>query len=264
MAYDTYRLWEGDVPGALGTQEKDIPTITVYPAKKGTQPRPAMVILPGGGYRFLAQHEGPAYAEFFSENGYTCFEVKYRLGIDGYHYPAMLWDAARAVRWVRAHAGQYEVDPEKIAMIGSSAGGHLLSSLATHFDPGDPNAADPIDRYSSRPTVGVLCYSVVSMVDVPHSPSKPLILGVYPTPEQLHDISPVEHVTEKTPPCFMMHTVEDEKVDVGQSLMFADALHRNGVPFEIHIYEKGKHGIALGNGHPWTVECLRWLNERLG
>lgn len=264
----TLPLWQGPVPGALGTEPKDTPTITIYPAKPGSQqgpgPQPAMVILPGGGYTFLAAHEGPAYAEWLSDQGFPSFLVQYRLASDGYRWPAMLWDATRALRWVRAHAAQYGVDPQRIGMIGSSAGGHLLASLATHSDAGNPAASDPVERFSSRPTLGVLCYAPVS-VDL-LSPASALIdrlLGPGATPEQIAGISPVDCVTADTPPCFMMHTVADAKVNVLQSLAFAQALQKQGVPFEVHIYETGRHGIALSiPGHPWPGECIRWLRER--
>lgn len=177
----------------------------------------------------------------------------------------MLWDAARAVRWVRAHAAEYAIDPLRVGMIGSSAGGHLLASLATHYDDGDAHAADPIERFSSRPTLGVLCYAVLS-TDLlpPGSALSEFLLGPNPTPAEIDQISPVKFVNAHTPPCFMMHTVEDRKVNVLQSLVFAEALHQHGVPFEVHIYEKGHHGIALAKGHLWTLECIRWLNERFG
>ena len=268
MTESTYRLWEDAVPGALGTEPEDTPTITIYPAKPGSSqgagPQPAIVILPGGGYRFLAQHEGPAYAEWLSENGFTCFLVQYRLASDDYRWPAMLWDAARAMRWTRCHAAEYQVDPQRIGMIGSSAGAHLLASLATHFDDGDPQAADPVERFSSRPSLGVLCYGVFS-TDLLGCDSDFVarLVGPDATPEQINAFSPVKSVTANTPPCFLMHTVEDEKVNVMQSLVFAEALHQHGVRFEVHIYEKGAHGIAVKKQHPWPAECIRWLNEQL-
>lgn len=141
MAYETFRLWEERVPGAQGTDEKDIPSITVYPAKAGSTSRPAMVVLPGGGYRFLTQHEGPAYAEWLSENGFTSFLVKYRLAVDAYRYPCMLWDAARAVRWVRAHAAEYAIDPLRVGRSARQPAGicwprwRLIMMMATRMQP---------------------------------------------------------------------------------------------------------------------------------
>ena len=268
MTYQTFPLWEGAVPGALGSEPKDTPTITVYPAQpgsqKGSSPHPAMIILPGGGYTFIAQHEGPAYAEWLSASGFTSFMVTYRLASDGYRWPTMLWDAARAVRWVRCHAEEYGVDPRRIGLIGSSAGGHLLASLATHYDEGQPASADPVERFSSRPNLGVLCYAPV-LVDPPQYAGllAERLFGEGASPQQMDAISPLKAVTAQTPPCFMMHTVEDEKVDVMHSLMFAEALKQNGVPFEVHIYAQGRHGIALSiKDHPWPGECIRWLNER--
>lgn len=268
MTHPSFLLWEGPVPGTLGDEPKDIPTITVYPAKPGSQkgsaPYPAMVILPGGGYRFLAEHEGPAYAEWLSENGFTCFVVQYRLASDGYRWPAMLWDATRAVRWVRCHAADYQVDPQRIGMIGSSAGAHLLASLATHYDDGDPQAADPVERFGSRPSLAVLCYGVLSIALLkPDSDFVIRLLGPDAPQEQVDAFSPIKSVTAETPPCFLMHTVADEKVTVLQSLAFAAELQKHGVPFEVHIYEKGAHGIAVKKPHPWPGECVRWLCEKL-
>jgi acetyl esterase/lipase len=267
MTHPTFPLWDGQAPGALGTDPKDTPSITVYPAQPGSRrqnpPHPAMVILPGGGYRFLAQHEGPAYAEWLSEQGFTCFVVQYRLAVDGYRWPVMLWDAARAMRWVRCHASDWDVDPQRIGMIGASAGAHLLASLATHYDDGNPASADPVERAGSRPTLGVLCYGPFdTSLMAPNSDFTGRMLGPDPTPELVESLSPVHSVSASTPPCFLMHTVADEKVSVLQTLSFAAALHRAGVPFEVHIYEKGAHGIAVKRPHPWPAECVRWLNEQ--
>jgi acetyl esterase/lipase len=192
--------------------------------------------------------------------------LKYRLGPDGYRHPAMLQDAARAVRLVRSRAADWKVDPERIGIIGSSAGGHLASTLVTHFDEGDPEATDPIERCPSRPSLGILCYPVISMGPATHAGSRKNLLGPEPAPELIEALSNERQVTSNTPPCFVWHTVEDRGVKVANSLMFAAALDRAGVPFELHLYEKGGHGMGLGKDadsvsglHPWTENCLRWL-----
>jgi acetyl esterase/lipase len=256
---DSFPLWNKDVPGALGTAEKDIPTLTVYLPEEGKATGAAMVICPGGGYGGLAQHEGKDYAEWLATNGVAGFVLKYRLGPAGYRHPVMLQDAARAIRTVRARAAEWKVDPKRVGIMGSSAGGHLASTLLTHFDQGNSNANDPIEKQSSRPDVGILCYPVITMGDKTHQGSKKNLLGDHPSEELVKLLSNELQVTKETPPTFLFHTAEDQAVPVENSLMFASALAKNGVPFDLHVYEKGRHGIGLANGHPWTGECLKWL-----
>ena len=143
--------------------------------------------------------------------------------------------------------------------MGSSAGGHLASTLLTHFDQGNSNANDPIEKQSSRPDLGILCYPVITMGDKTHQGSKKNLLGDHPSEELVKLLSNELQVTKETPPTFLFHTAEDQAVPVENSLMFASALAKNGVPFDLHVYEKGRHGIGLANGHPWTGECLKWL-----
>jgi acetyl esterase/lipase len=194
--------------------------------------------------------------------------LKYRLGSSGYHHPAMLQDAARALRTVRARAAEWHVDPHRVGIMGSSAGGHLASTLLTHFDAGDPNATDPIERVSSRPDVGVLCYAVITMGKFTHQGSRENLLGAHPSPELVTALSNEQQVTSNTPPCFVWTTEEDKTVPMENSLLFVAALRRNGVPFAFHVYEKGGHGMGLGTRewnparrHPWTRDCLFWLEQ---
>jgi acetyl esterase/lipase len=195
--------------------------------------------------------------------------LKYRLGSAGYRHPCMLEDAARALRLVRFRAAEWKIDPKRIGIIGSSAGGHLASTLLTHFDAGVPSAPDPIDRASSRPQIGVLCYPVITMGELTHKGSRDNLLGPSPSPQLIDELSNERHVTKETPPCFIFATDEDKTVPVENSLEFAAALRRAGVPFELHIYQHGAHGLALGSKdydpskwHPWTTECRRWLKEQ--
>ena len=255
-------LWPSGAPGALGKEAKDIPTLTLFPAQVSASTVPAMVICPGGAYAHLASHEGQGYAEWLAAKGVACFVLKYRLGTDGYRHPRMLEDAARAVRLVRARAGEWGVDPRRIGIIGSSAGGHLAATLLTHFDEGRADAPDPIDRASSRPDLGVLCYPVITMDSWTHSGSRNNLLGENPSKTQIEELSAELHVTAQTPPCFLWHTGEDKGVPLENSLVFAAALRKAGVPFDLHIYQKGAHGIGLANGHPWTVDCLYWLKQQ--
>lgn len=253
-------LWPAGAPGALGSEPKDIPTLTPYlldPAS--TAPSAAMVICPGGGYGGLARHEGHDYALFLNQSGIVAFVLRYRLGSEGYRHPRMLEDAARAVRLVRARSADWKVDPKRVGIMGSSAGGHLASTLLTHFDAGLPDAADPVDKESSRPDLGILCYPVISMGPNTHTGSRDNLLGKDPDPALVELLSNEKQVTATTPPCFLWHTGADAAVKVENSLEFAAALRRMNVPFDLHVYQKGAHGIGLAGGHPWTLDCIHWL-----
>ncbi len=261
-------LWSEKAPGALGETPKDVPTLTPYLPEKLGAARAAMVICPGGGYGGLADHEGSHYAKFLNEQGIAAFVLKYRLGSAGYRHPVMLNDAARAVRTVRARATEWNIDPAKIGIMGSSAGGHLASTLLTHFDAGNAEATDPIDRQSSRPDLGVLCYAVITMGEFTHKGSKKNLLGDNPSEELVTLLSSELQVKENTPPCFIWHTWEDGGVPVENSMLFASALRKNKVPFDFHVYQKGAHGMGLGSKgdpatrHPWTQDLVFWLKAQ--
>ncbi len=262
-------LWPGAAPGALGTASKDIPTLTPYLAPAGLATGAVVVICPGGGYGGLADHEGKGYALWLNTQGIAGFVLKYRLGTAGYRHPAMLNDAARAVRLVRARAADWKIDPKRVGIMGSSAGGHLASTLLTHFDAGAATAADVIERQSSRPDLGILCYPVITMGANTHQGSKSNLLGNEPAAELVQSLSNELQVTPQTPPCFLWHTWEDSTVKVENTLDFALALRRAGVRFDLHIYEKGRHGRGLGANvnQPdqwldWTRDCASWLKNQ--
>ncbi len=262
-------LWPEAAPGALGTNEKDIPTLTVYLPETAKATGVGIVICPGGGYGGLAPHEGVGYARFLNEHGIAGMVLKYRLGSAGYRHPVMLQDAARAIRLTRSRASEWKIDPKRIGIMGSSAGGHLASTALTHFDAGKADAADAIERESSRPDFGVLCYAVITMGEFTHQGSKNNLLGKDPLPELVRELSNELQVTRETPPCFLWHTAEDTAVPVENSLHFAEALRKAGVPFDLHVYEKGRHGIGLGSQpygggehHPWSADLLFWLKSR--
>ena len=266
---NSFPLWPEGAPGALGKEDKDIPTLTPYLPDPAKATGAAIVICPGGGYGGLAPHEGGQYARFLNEAGIAGFVLKYRLGSGGYRHPVMLQDAARAVRLVRARAGEWKVDPKRIGIMGSSAGGHLASTLLTHFDAGKPDAADPIERQSSRPDLGILCYAVITLGQFTHQGSMHNLLGKDPSPELVRDLSNELQVTKETPPCFVWATYEDNAVPVENSLQFAEALRKAGVPFDLHIYQKGQHGLGLGTRdwnpeqrHTWTRDCIFWLQAQ--
>lgn len=267
QAADPVPLWPNAAPGALGTAEHDIPTLTPYLPAPEKATGAAIVICPGGGYGGLAAHEGPAYAEWLAENGVAGFVLKYRLGSKGYRHPAMLNDVARAIRLTRSKAAEWKIDPKRVGVMGSSAGGHLASTILTHFDAGKADAGDAVERESSRPDLGILCYPVITMGAETHGGSKKNLLGDNPPAELVELLSNEKQVTPQTPPTFIFHTWEDKAVKVENALLFAGALTKNGVPFDLHIYEKGVHGIGLGNRggapmHPWTQDCLYWLKVR--
>jgi acetyl esterase/lipase len=264
-----FPLWPDGAPGALGKETKDIPTLTPYFASAARATGAAVVICPGGGYGALAPHEGSHYALFLNELGIHGFVLKYRLGSGGYKHPAMMNDVNRAIRVVRANAEAWKLDPKRIGLMGSSAGGHLCSTGLTHFDAGDANAKDAVEKASSRPDLGILCYPVISMGPLTHGGSKKNLLGDNPDPKLVEYLSNEKQVTKDTPPTFIFHTVEDKAVKVENALEFAAALQRNGVPFALHIYPKGAHGIGLGgaqwdpaNRHPWTTQLAVWLKEQ--
>jgi len=267
-------LWSGTVPDARGNDPvKDIPTLTVFRPAAGTANGAAIVVCPGGGYGGLAQHEGKDYALWLNERGITAYVLKYRLGSAGYRHPVMLNDAKRAIRMVRSHAEEWKINPKKIGIIGSSAGGHLASTAATHFDAGDPNATDSVEKVSSRPDLAILCYPVITMGELTHKGSKKNLLGDNPSPELVKLMSNEQQVTIETPPCFVWHTLADKTVNIRNAVMFAEALLNKGVPFDLHIYQNGVHGIGLGAKqemgkfpaaklHPWTVDLNYWLKQQ--
>ncbi|MBM4155398.1 MAG: alpha/beta hydrolase [Lentisphaerae bacterium] len=262
------RLWAGDAPGAKGQAPHDVPEVVPW-LPDGPGPFPAIVVLPGGGYGALAPHEGPGYAGWLQTNGIAAFVVKYRLGPHGYRHPCMLQDAARAVRTVRAKASEWRVDPARIGIMGSSAGGHLASTALTRFDAGDPSSPDPVERQSSRPDFGVLCYAVISLkAPIGHVGSGRNLLGDNPDAALLDSLCNDSQVTKDTPPTFLWSLDKDPVVKVENSMAFAAALSRCGVPLEFHAYPGDKHGTGLKNYpvdeslHPWAPALLRWLSVR--
>jgi acetyl esterase/lipase len=267
---DPLPLWPGAAPGALGTSDKDIPTLTPFLPAAEKASGTAIVVCPGGGYGGLAAHEGPGYAEWLAQHGIAAFVLKYRLGSAGYRHPIMLGDAQRAIRLVRSRAAEWKIDPQRVGIMGSSAGGHLASTAVTHFDSGKADAGDPIDRQNARPDFGILCYPVITLGEFTHAGSKKNLLGENPDPALVELLSNEKQVTKDTPPCFVWSTMEDKAVPVENSMQFVVALRKAGVPFDFHVYERGPHGIGLSSGkhgipaddvHPWAKDLLFWLKQ---
>lgn len=258
-------MWPEGAPLAQGTELEDRPAITPYLVEGAAEPLPAVVVLPGGGYAMRADHEGKPIAEWLNTLGVSAFVLDYRVG--PYKHPAMMWDAQRAIRYVRHHAAEYNVDPNRLGILGFSAGGHLASTAGTHYDAGNPEAADPIDRQPCRPDFMILCYPVISMGEYRHDGSRTNLLGGSPSEEMIQLLSNELQVTPDTPPTFIWHTSDDGAVPVENALMFASSLSRCKVPFELHSYMTGQHGLGMAQDHPeavtWTDLCARWM-RRLG
>jgi acetyl esterase/lipase len=261
------RLWTGDAPGAMGQQDEDIPTLDLYVVPPERALGTAVVVCPGGGYRALAMdHEGEQIARWWNSLGVSAFVLKYRLG-PKYHHPVELGDAQRALRWVRSRTGQYGIQPDRIGIMGFSAGGHLASSAATLFDTGQSAAADLVDRLSSRPDFAVLGYPVISMTtEYVHQGSKNNLLGETPDPALAERLSTELQVTPETPPVFLFHTNEDAAVPAENSILFYLALRRAKIPAELHIYERGPHGVGLAWSDAvlssWPARLADWMRIR--
>ncbi len=260
----TLPLWQGRAPGALGEADEDTPTLTVYMPTNTAGPMTAVVIAPGGGYRALAMnHEGRQPANFLNSLGVAAFVLKYRLG-PKYHHPIELGDAQRAIRTVRARAAEWHVAPDRIGIMGFSAGGHLASTASTHFDEGRPDAADPIDRAGSRPDFAILCYPVISLTEPwAHQGSKTNLLGANADPELARSLSNETQVTARTPPTFLFHTTADTTVPVENSIAYYLALRKARVPAELHVFKDGAHGAGLALQDPalgeWPRTLANWL-----
>lgn len=257
-------LWSGGAPGAQGNEETDLPTITPYLPDPGSATGAAVVIFPGGGYGHLAvDHEGEQVARWLNSLGVAGFVVRYRLG-PTYRHPTMLQDAQRAVRTVRHGAAEFGVDPNRIGVIGFSAGGHLVSSLGAHFDWPLEGTGDAVDGVSARPDFMMLIYPVVTMqLDYTHRGSRINLLGDEPADSLVWKMSSELQVTPGTPPTFLIHTTDDAAVPVENSLGFYTALRQAGVPVEMHIFQTGRHGFGLAPEDPslsaWSGLAAQWM-----
>jgi acetyl esterase/lipase len=259
-------LWETRAPGALGDTDADRPTLTIYRAARGPSGT-GVVVAPGGGYGALAMdHEGRQVAAYFNAMGVSAFVLKYRLG-PKYRHPIELGDAQRAIRLVRTRAQEFGVLPDRVGMMGFSAGGHLTATAGTHFDAGKADAADAIDRTSSRPDFLILGYPVITFdPTATHAGSVRNLLGENPDPNLVELLSNEKHVTAQTPPTFLFHTTADSGVPAENSVRFYLALKAAKVPVEMHIFENGPHGVGLALGDPalsmWPTLLTNWLRGR--
>jgi acetyl esterase/lipase len=260
-------LWEGHAPGALGDEDRDKPTLTIYLPRSSTTNGTAIVVAPGGGYGHLdSNHEGRQVANWLNALGITAFVLKYRLG-PRYHHPVELGDAQRALRLVRSRAQEFHIRSNRVGMMGFSAGGHLASTAATHFDDGDPSAADPVDRVSCRPDFLVLGYPVISFTaPYTHQGSVTNLLGENPDPKLREELSNELQVKPQTPPTFLFTTSGDTAVLAENSFAFYLALRKAGVPAEMHIFESDLHSVGLALNDPaldeWPTLLANWLRGK--
>ncbi len=258
------RLWPGAAPGAQGNAETDTPQMTAYLPRSTTADMTAVIVLPGGGYRALSMNsEGRQVANYLNSMGIAAFVLQYRLG-PRYHHPVELDDAQRAIRMVRSHASEWHIAPNRIGVMGFSAGGHLAATASTRFDSGKPNASDGVDRVSSRPDFSVLCYPVISLTESwTHQGSRLNLLGENPAPELAKMMSMENAVTAQTPPTFIFQTNADTTVPAENSVYYYLALRKAGVSAEMHVFENGPHGVGLAMYDPalseWPKLLVNWL-----
>lgn len=268
------RLWAGDAPLAKGNSPADVPTITMRKPAEGTHNGTALIVCPGGGYgALMTTYEGKDVADWFRAKGVTTFELQYRIA--PYQHPAPLMDAQQAIRTIRARAKEFEIHPERIGIVGFSAGGHLAATAATLFDTPlqpvpevnpDDAAAKAVAQTSARPDFAILAYPVINLQDgVAHVGSRKNLLGATPDPALVKMLSADLAVTEKTPPTFLFHTGEDVVVPASHSLRYYQACLDARVPAEMHVFEHGRHGVGLAQGDPvlraWPELCAAWMRR---
>jgi acetyl esterase/lipase len=266
-------LWGDTIPGPTSKDPKNIPTLAAHPAPADKATGAAVVVCPGGGYSGRAtDHEGKQIVEWLNARGIHAFVLKYRTAGESKITPPLepgpMLDVQRAIRTVRAKAKDWNVDPKRIGVWGFSAGGHLASTAATHFDAGKADATDPIEKVSCRPDFAILAYPVISMKEgVTHGGSRNNLLGNKPDPKLVEFYSNELQVTKDTPPTFLFHTVEDKAVLIKNSQLFEEALKKAGVEgSKLYVEDKGPHGIGLGQKmtppSKWPTELEAWMKER--
>ena len=251
-------LWPKGAPGALGTTAKDVPTLTPYFPKQASGA--AMVLIPGGSYSGIYEGQAEPFALWLNEQGISVFVLRYRLGSAGYRYPAQLQDAVESMRVVRSRAAEWKIDPHRLGVMGFSAGGHLVSTLIDRPQDGEVPEESAAPKENARPDLAILCYPVISMVTKPHGASRRNLIGENPSEDLVRRASSELQVHPGLPPCFLWHTFEDKLVPVEHAELYAAALRQNGVPHELHLYQRGDHGTGLiGTDHPWFHDLMYWL-----
>jgi acetyl esterase/lipase len=278
-----HAIWPGPAPGRRDTEsvpidldsgllrflfinelEAEVPYLVAFPAPGATR-APALLLLPGGGYAFRSERlDGLTIAAWFAERGIAAFVLNYR--VDPFRYPVPLRDAERAMRWLRAHATELGIDPGRVGVFGSSAGGHLAALLATEDGAGDPLSPDPVERQNSKPDLLILSQAVISFEQFVHEGSKRRLLGNSPAPELVRALSAERRVGPDTPATFVWTTKTDEFVDYRNSELFAEALAQHGISHELHVFPEGPHGRGLARvekyARQWPQLCFAWLERR--
>jgi acetyl esterase/lipase len=266
----TLQLWPAGAAQVAGTSPDDLPTLTVFPPQKGRSTGSAVIVAPGGAYLHLATNlEGRQVADWFTSRGMTAFVLKYRLGAK-YLYPIPLEDAQRAVRVVRSLAAADGFSPDRVGIIGFSAGGHLAATTATLFDAGKPDASDPVERLSDRPDFVILGYPWLNaMQPSGHYITYCSVIKSIPAETCKQDeekYTPSRHVTAQTPATFIYSTTDDRTVPISASVDFYNALIAASVPAELHIFRHGEHGSGMGSGNAaldlWPVLLEQWLRDQ--
>ncbi|WP_462413169.1 alpha/beta hydrolase [Neobacillus sp. Marseille-QA0830] len=259
----TYSIWGEQVPYLQPGDQENSPTLVPFIAE-GNANRAAVIVCPGGGYQHRANHEGEPIALWLNSLGISAFVLHYRTA--PYKHPAPLADAQRAIRFVRHHAEEWNLDKGKIGILGFSAGGHLAASVSTLSQLQTTDIKDGIEQESARPDLTVLCYPVVSLLDHYHEGSMINLLGENSSEELRSLLSCDRNVSSDTPPAFLWHTADDASVPVENSLSYAAALSKAQVPFEMHIFPHGRHGLGMASEHPavgqWTKLCSGWLLQQ--
>ncbi|MDQ8193060.1 alpha/beta hydrolase [Coraliomargarita sp. SDUM461004] len=258
----TFPLWSENTPLA-GEALPGLPRLTVYLPSEELRSGQAMITCPGGGYGHLSTpKEGHRIARFLSSHGHAAAVLENRYA--PYQHPIPLLDAQRAIRTLRHYANEWSINPEQIGIMGFSAGGHLAGTAATLPQAQEGIVNDSIDQQSSRPDFAALIYPVVSLnTPCTHFGSRDNLLGADADPKLIEQLSLENAVNEQTPPTLLVHTNEDEGVPPENSILFYQALRKNKIPAELHIYEKEGHGIGLAKNHPWGRALLQWMSNRL-
>ncbi len=253
------KLWPDGTPGAKGTDKNDTPTMKIFPPPKDVKgPAPAVLLIPGGGYKHISSYG--TFCDFFRTRPVRFFSMKYRLPVHGYIHPAPLQDAQRAVRTIRANAKKWNIDPDRVLVVAFSSGGHVATTLATHYDMGKADAKDPVERMSCRPDYMALFCPVVSMKSHPHRPSVARLLGPNPDAKLIDELSNELQVTAKTPPTFLAHAKDDMLVPPENSIQYHEALKKAGVATTLQIFRQGGHGVTK-KPNPWKAHLGDWMTE---
>lgn len=255
-------IWGENIPGFNPEFRQEVPTLKPY-LVASDRTCGAIIVCPGGGYTHKAAHEGGVVAEWLNSIGISAFVLDYRVA--PYRHPCPMEDARRAIQYVKAKADEFNINANQVGILGFSAGGHLAAAAAIHYLKENQAASDHVARVSSRPDCLILCYPVISLQRFYHKGSRNNLLGMDAASELVKFLSLENQVQPDMPPTFIWHTADDQSVPVENSLMFASALSKNNIDFEMHVFSHGRHGLGLANEQPdvgvWKELCSKWLTQ---